>query len=448
MMTSPKRSREDIGAILEHGPWSSYSKLVLALTAFAIILDGFDNQVIGFAMPAILKEWQVDRVAMAPVLSASLIGMTIGSALAGSFGDRIGRRLMLVACVFLFGAATALVAQVDGINALMILRLIAGMGLGGAMPNAASLIAEFTPRRHRIIAVSFAAVCVPLGGVLGGFLAAEMLPAIGWRALFVAGGLVPLAFALLLLLVLPESPRFLVRMGDPRGRLPAILRKMGHRSFDADTEFVDQQEVVKASAAPVGNLMSSAYRRDTLALCAAFFSCLLAVYSAFNWLPTLMSDAGFGLGDASRALMMFNIGGVIAALAGGWLSGRIGAKRPLFALCLIGVAIAISLALTPLAPTGSRTVLFVSLAVLGVSSAGAQSVLTAFATEVFPTRLRASGVGVAIGVGRLGGIASSLLGALFLATSGAVGFFVLQAIAMISAGIAILIVRRPIDPTP
>src|SRR5947209_4856446 len=170
----------DVAALLDGSGWSRYQKLITALAALAVIFDGFDIQILGFAIPTLMKEWHVARAGFAPVLALGLAGMAAGSPFAGYSGDRFGRRPALIGCVTLFGLATVATALVQSVAALAVLRFITGMGAGGALPNASALAAEFAPVRMRPAAVKLTIVCVPLGGMLGGLIAAKVLPAYGW----------------------------------------------------------------------------------------------------------------------------------------------------------------------------------------------------------------------------------------------------------------------------
>jgi len=186
----------DVGATLDEAHWSGYQKLLVAATATTIILDGLDNQLLGAALPALMREWNLPRPAFVPVQTAGMIGMMIGGAIGGVIGDRLGRRVALIGSVVAFGALTLLVSLSGGLAVLTVLRFFAGFGLGGAMPNAAALSSEYVPKRQRPFAVTLTIVCIPLGGSLAGLVGAQVLPRFGWRGLFLVGGILPLAFLL------------------------------------------------------------------------------------------------------------------------------------------------------------------------------------------------------------------------------------------------------------
>lgn len=322
---------------------------------------------------------------------------------------------------------------------LGVTRFIAALGLGGAMPNAISLVAEYTPSRSRSLAVSFVAVCVPLGGFIGGFVSAVVLPDMGWRPLFIIGGMAPIALAVALIFLLPESPAFLLRQQGGQELVARYLRRMGLKvqegqQFANDTKSIGTDKDSGGFSA----LFSPALRRDTVALCGAFLACLFAVYACFNWLPTLMTQRGYDLATASIALTMFNLGGVIAALLGGWTADRFGTRLPLSILTVSIIGSALLLALVPL----GKVAILLLLMVLGAGIAGSQSVLTALAAHVYPTQLRSTGVGISIGFGRLGGIFSAFAGAYMLAVGGSIAFFAMIAVSGLFAVVAINIVSR------
>src|SRR2546425_2893431 len=228
----------DVGSVIDEGRWSGYQKLLILGTALTIILDGIDNQLLGNAVPALMKDWSLPRGAFTTVLALSPLGMMIGGALGGMLGDRAGRRTALLSSVISFAAMTLASYTVNSVIMLGALRFLAGLGLGGAMPNAAALASEYVPRRQRPFAVTLTIVCIPLGGTLAALLSAQVLPAYGWRALFVVGGIIPIVLAIVLFKVLPESPRYLASRPERWPELIAMLRRLGH-NVSPDTAFIE-----------------------------------------------------------------------------------------------------------------------------------------------------------------------------------------------------------------
>jgi len=412
---------------VEH--WTLHQKMVLALCGLAIVLDGFDTQVIGFAAPALLADWGITKADLAPILGIGLLGMTIGAAIGGYVGDRLGRRTAMIGSALVFGLATGSMAAAGNLWELGILRLVAGLGLGGALPIAAALVAEFTPANRRSLAVSISIVCIPTGGVVGGLFAAPLLPLIGWKGLFLIAGALPLVVALLLFLFLPESPSFL------KSRL----------TQDATLEVPPSEQ--ETGAQPSGGrqgffrtLSEQGLWGDTVGLWAAFSVSLMANYLYFNWLPVLLSESKFDLSAASFGLLIFNLGSVTAGIAAGALSTRTGTRLPLSVLASTGAVTALLLMILPLHPEGSPWLL-PALAVQGFCLGGTQILLYALAAHVFPVEIRATGIGSAASLGRIGAVISSGLGAVVLAWA-SFGFFLTIGSAMVIGTVCILLVRR------
>jgi AAHS family 4-hydroxybenzoate transporter-like MFS transporter len=431
----------DVGSILDEGEWSGYQKLLVVGTALTIILDGLDNQVLGAAVPAMMREWSLPRPAFTSVLASGMVGMMVGGAIGGVIGDRIGRRSALLGSVVAFGVLTVLISFAGSIGILGVLRFLAGLGLGGAMPNAAALSSEYVPRRHRAFAVTLTIVCIPLGGTLAGLMGAEILPRYGWRALFLVGGIVPLVLAAVLLKVLPESPRYLARHRQRWPELGRLMRRLGH-DVPPDTAFVDAREkaVVRASGR---ELFVPDLRRDTLALCASFFFCLLSVYVGTNWVPSLLFGAGFGQAVASNGLTAFNLGGVVGAVLGAIIIGRLGSRITMLAMAAGAIAGAVLLASVSI---GSQSALIVlaMLAWTGGLINAVQTTMFALAAHVYPTGIRATGVGTAVAFGRIGGVVAPYAGSWALEYGGSSQLFGLIGVTMTVVFVALASVRHHI----
>lgn len=421
----------DVAALIDRGPWSPYQKALTALAAFAVIFDGFDIQILGFAIPSLMKEWHVARAAFAPVLALGLAGMAAGSPIAGYFGDRYGRRPALIGCVALFGLATVATAFVQSLTVLAILRFITGMGAGGALPNASALAAEFAPIRRRPTAVKLTIVCVPLGGMLGGLIAAQVLPAYGWRTLYQIGGALPLAFACILWKVLPESPRFLAHQPFAWPALGRLLVRMGH-AVAAGSTFEDRAEPRTRQRASIGALFGPALARDTVGLWITFFFGLSAIYLVFGWLPTMLTSQGLDVATASRGLAVFNFGGVLGVLVWAVLMTSLGSRGPMLSGALATAGSALAILLVPIQAHGDRTLLLAAIGFNGLLANAVQTSMYALAAHVYPTGVRASGVACAAAIGRVGGIMSSLFGAAIIG-AGAGAYWGLQAAAMVCA---------------
>lgn len=388
--------------------WTRHQKWLVGLVALTVVLDGIDNQLLGIVIPTVMGEWGVPRSSFAPVVSLGYLGMMIGGAAAGMLGDRFGRRTALLGSMVVFGAMTAAAAGADSLIPFAIARLLAGLGLGGAMPNAASLAAEYVPARSRPMAVTLVIVCVTVGGTFAGLLGIRVLPVVGWRGLFLLGGIVPVIVAIALRWMLPESPQFLARgLAVDRSRLPP------------------------AGGAPAASLFGPGFRRDTIALWAAFFSCLLSVYLGFAWLTSLLTGAGFDGATANAGITAFNLGGVVGSLAGGLAISRFGSKRPMLTMTTVAMAGAVTLALTPMSPGGSVLPLIAMIGVVGAAINGVQTAMYALAAHVYPTAIRATGVGAAVAFGRIGAVLVGYVGSWTIDLGGSAGYFGLIAMMML-----------------
>jgi AAHS family 4-hydroxybenzoate transporter-like MFS transporter len=443
-LSAPRLSTSiDVGQLLDEGPFTGFQKVVVLLAALSIVMDGFDGQLIGFAIPVIMKEWGVTRGAFAPVVAAGLIGMAVGSACAGLFADRFGRRWAVIGSVLVFGTATCAIGLAPDLLTIACLRFIAGLGIGGALPTSTTTTAEFAPLRRRTLAVTATIVCVPLGGMLAGLFTSAVLPSQGWRALFFIGGALPLALSLLLLVGLPESPRFLVRRPARWPELGRLLVRMS-RASPANAVFSDRAEQNVEQRRGVTALFETGLARDTIAIWCAFFMCLLAVYSAFSWLPTMLASEGLEVGVAASGLTAYNLGGVLGALCCAIAVARFGSRLPLLVCCAGGAASA--LILEQFSARDHPSLLIAGLGVHGLFVNAAQATMFALCAYVYPTAVRATGTAAALAFGRFGAILSAFAGAAVITSGGSSAYLMMLGGAMILVFVALAAVRRHIPP--
>ena len=432
----------DIGATLDDGPFTTMQRCVVLLAALAIVLDGFDGQLIGFAIPVLIREWGITRGAFAPAVAAGLVGMGIGSACAGIVADRFGRRHTVIGSVFLFGIATCAIGFAPDVTAIAVLRFVAGLGIGGALPTATTMTAEYTPARRRTMMVTATIVCVPLGGMLAGLFAHEVLPRYGWRGLFFAGGALPLVLGFVLVRALPESPRYLARRPARWPELGALLARM-ERPVAPGTAFTDLRDARAAGGrGGFGALFASGKARDTIALWCAFFMCLLAVYAAFSWLPTMLAASGLSVSVAGtdhrvqprrrdrRAVVRMDDRACRVALAARAVQYRRRGERGVADGCRC----------EPPHGLADRR----SLGLHGLFVNAVQSTMYALCAYIYPTAVRATGTASALAFGRLGAILSAFAGAVVITTGGATAYLTMLAIAMGIVCVALLVVRRHI----
>jgi AAHS family 4-hydroxybenzoate transporter-like MFS transporter len=394
----------NVQTFLNEHPFSAYQWLIFVLCFFIVLLDGFDTAAIGFVAPSLLKEWNLARPMLAPVLSAALFGLAGGAFAAGPLADRFGRKSVLVTAVAVFGAACAASYAAGNLTALTVLRFVTGLGLGAAMPNAVTLMSEYCPDHRRATLTNTMFCGFPLGAALGGFLAAWMIPQWGWRSVFALGGIAPLVLVILMIVVLPESVRYMVARMQPVERIRAALRRIS-TSVDTATAFTMTERKASTNAAGgIGLVLSRPYVVGSAMLWLTYFMGLVIFYALVNWMPVLFKDAGLDARTATLISALFPLGGVGAVLFG-WLMDRFNATR----------VVAIGFALTAVAIYGIGQVgnavgpLVVIVFVGGTLMNMSQSSLPALAAAFYPTQGRATGVAWMMGIGRFGGIAGSFI---------------------------------------
>ncbi|MET0889644.1 MAG: MFS transporter [Stenotrophomonas maltophilia] len=393
----------DVQDFINRHPFSPYQWLIFALCFTVVLLDGFDTAAIGFIAPSLIKEWGIAKPDLAPVLSAALFGLAAGAIFAGPLADRLGRRVVMLVSVLLFGVASAASAFAGNLEQLTILRFLTGVGLGAAMPSAVTLMSEFCPDARRSTLTNAMFCGFPLGAAFGGFLAAWMIPQWGWRSVLGLGGVAPLLLLAVMLFTLPESVRHQVARKVPVERIRAVLRRIHASAADATT-YVMAEKGTKAAGGGIALVLSGPYVVGTLMLWLAYFMGLVIFYALINWMPVLFKEAGLPAQTATLISALFPLGGVGAILFG-WLMDRYNANR----------VIATGFALTAVAifmigqVVGNLGLLTVTVFVAGALMNTAQSSLPALAAAYYPTQARATGVSWMLGVGRFGGIAGSFL---------------------------------------
>ncbi len=399
----------DIKAFIDGRAISVRQWLLVALCFLVVVADGMDVAIMGFVTPSILQEWDISRVAFGIVLSAAPFGLVIGALVAGPSSDRFGRKAVLVLSVATFGLITLASAWATTPTQLAGLRLLAGMGMGAAMPNATTLLSEYAPQRRRSLMITVMFTGFNLGSALIGFAAAYLIPLHGWRSVLVLGGAIPLLLVPVLLVLLPESARLMVLRNATGARVAAMLARVTGYRFPDGTRFVSAEPPVAARSS-IGTLFSPGFSATTVSLWVTYFMGLLVIYLLTGWLPTIMKDAGLSISTAANVTAMFQIGGTIGAIAVGWAMDR---ARPalMIAAAYAGGAVCVLLLsqLGVLSPALSALVF-----AAGFCMSGAQTGLNAYAPGCYPTAARATGVSWMLGMGRFGSIVGSSVGGALL----------------------------------
>jgi len=378
---------------------------VIALCALVMFLDGFNTQAISYMAPAIAKEWHLGRAALGPIFSSALVGLMIGYLALSPLSDRFGHRPTIIAATALFALATLASAFVRDVNQLMTLRLVTGLGLGAAAPSAVALTGEYSPKRLRATFVLIIYCGFSLGFVVAGLAAGAMLASWGWRALFLAGAVAPLLLLPALVLALPESLAFLIRRGAEPKRIQALFRRMDP-SLPAAPAAAFGLEQASAGRGSLAALFVGGMGLGTLLLWLVFAVNLGEFYALQSWLPTILAGLKYPPSVVVAATTLTTVGGIVAAVVTGPCMDRLGAYGTVAALYLLG---AVFLAATGAGLHAGFLVLMAVNFLSGCCISGGQKSVIALAAVFYPAPVRSTGVGWALGVGRIGGIVSPLL---------------------------------------
>ncbi len=425
---------EDAHSLIDRSKISPMQMAVFGICFLLNGIDGMDVLVISYAAPVLAEQWSIAPGALGVVFSAALLGMTCGAMFIAPFADRIGRRAMIMISILLTGFAVLATSAADTIEALLVLRFISGLGIGAMLASVATMAAEFAPDRQRNLILVSILAGYPIGATIFGVIAADVIPAHGWRAIFVTAGITSLATFPLVWFLLPESLSFLIRMRPANAlvKINRIIGRMGHVHLDelppAPPEIASRN---------VKGLFSADLSRPTIFLWLAFFMNFAALYFLASWIPKLSSAAGLPLNLAIYAGAVFNLGAVFGIALSGYLSQKFGLRRVITSFLLLT---AVVMALFGFAK-GSSTILPL-FGLIGFFIEGGFVGLYAIAVRLYPTELRTTGVGWAIGAGRTGAIAGPFVGGILVAYGLSIGAnFRWFAITLVFAGIFTMLIK-------
>ncbi|WP_285659391.1 aromatic acid/H+ symport family MFS transporter [Actinomycetospora sp. NBRC 106375] len=384
----------------------------------AVALEGFDLVVIGVVMPVLLRDpaWDLDPAGASVVVTVGLLGVMVGALAVGPIADVVGRRRTMIATVAGFSVLTLACAFAPNPEVLGVLRFFAGLGLGGVLPVALALVAEYAPAGRGSSATTIMMTGYHVGAVLTALLGILLIAPLGWPAMFVAGTIPALVLVPLLVLRLPESAAYLER------------RASGDSSWRRER------------SNPVATLFRDGLARPTIAFWIASFMGLLLVYGLNTWLPEIMRSAGYELGAALALLLVLNVGAVLGLLLAGTVANRIGVRPATIAWF---AAATLFLALLSIRLPGIG--IYVSVLLAGLFVFSAQVLVYAYVSQLYPAGARGTALGTASGVGRLGAIAGPIVGGALLQAGLAYpwGFYAFAVVAALGALGVVLVGRAP-----
>ncbi len=422
-----------VGQIIDNGRVSATQVLVIALAIVLNMLDGFDVTAMAFTVHPIGQELQISPDMLGIVFSAALAGMMIGALFVAPLSDDFGRRLLILICTGIIGVTTVLTGLSSALWELLILRFITGVAVGGLLASLAAIAAEYSSEKYRSLAVVCVTAGYPLGATLGGFIAAALIPEYGWRSVFFAGGSLTIAMVFLLYFKLPESLQFLLtkQPANALTRVNSILLRMKKRELSSLPKLSDKKADEKAS---VSSLLSSSRSRLTLTLWASFFFCFIVLYFLMSWIPKLVVNAGLSEVEGVFASVAFNGGGVMGIVLLGFMASKFSLSR------LIGFSLMAATGFMVLFALASGLHnLIVYLLAIGLLLQGGFTGLYAVAAKVYPTEIRATGVGWAIGLGRFGAVVGPYVGGILIDMNVSMEFnFMLFAVPLLISGLLAL----------
>lgn len=392
----------DVHKMADGATFNRFHAGILAWCAIIIICDGYDLAVAGIALPSIMKEMGVTAQNAGFMVSSALFGMMFGAIFLGTIADKIGRKLAIVICLALFSVFTAAAGFATDPYTFSIMRFLAGLGIGGVMPNVVAQMTEYSPKRIRSTMVTLMFSGYAVGGMLAALLGKGLIEAHGWQSVFLAAA-VPVILIPFILKSLPESMPFLIRQ-NRQAELQKILASMdpSYRVQKDDSYTLPVAD--RAEGAPIGKLFQDGRGFSTIMFWVAFFMCLFMVYALSSWLAKLMASAGYSLGSALTFVLVLNFGAVIGAVGGGWLADRFNIKYVLVAMYALA-----AVSITLLGYKVSTPVLFLLVGLAGASTIGTQIVTYAYAGQFYPMAVRSTGIGWASGVGRSGAILAPIV---------------------------------------
>nr|WP_233129859.1 aromatic acid/H+ symport family MFS transporter [Domibacillus epiphyticus] len=423
--------------VMAQSKFNRFHLLVFLWCVFAIAFDGYDIAMYGVGLPIMMEDFGLTAVEAGAVGSYTLIGMMVGAFVFGPLADIVGRKKVLAICMFLFSVFTLLAGLAPTITIFTIMRFIAALGMGGLMPNVISLMTEYSPKKNRALIVATMYCGYSIGGILASLIGMFVMEEFGWRILYWIG-IIPLFTLPFFMKKFPESLSYYI-VRNKGEQLATILNQVdpgGNYQATDDYEFASAKESAKGF--PVKKLFAQNRMISTFAFWTAVFSCLLMVYGLNTWLPKIMQASGYGLTSSLSFNLILSVGQIGGSLLGGYLVDRIGHRKVLVAMYFIGAVTFVALSMT-----SNLLLLYILIAIGGACTVGTQNLANPYISEFYPKEVRATGIGIALGFGRIGAIlAPVLVGLLLAANLAPQNAFMAFAVPSVLGGIALLFVQE------
>ena len=403
----------DVSRVIDEGRTGSFMTRLVIITFLLVVADGFDIVAIGFAMPGMMRDFGIaDANVAGRMIAASLVGILFGSPIFGWIGDRFGRKAAIILSCFLFGVLTWATALAASVPQVIALRFIAGLGIGGLMPNVTALISELAPARYRAAIIIFTFTGVALGGALPGVVAATLVQTHGWQIIFTIGGIFPILVSLLSIWLLPESVKYLVVKGRGQQDVVRILAQMDPgKAVDSSATYVvaDEQKGSTLKALFAGPLAVL-----TPLMWLLFVANLMGYFFLIGWTPAVLQAAKIDPSKAAIAGVLLQLGGVTAGVLMFWF--RLMERRGLLPIIiLLALAVPVVAGIGMAASAQAEGLVFALQFVAGLCCLGVQFSLNALSGILYPTAVRSSGSGAALGIGRLGSVVGPIVGGVLIA---------------------------------
>lgn len=383
--------------LIDYNKMSFYQVIIVAICFILNMNDGIDVLVVSFSGSEILNEWGLSKTLMGYVFSAGLLGMTLGAFLIAPLADRFGRRKIFITALILISSGMFLVSVCTSYYQMLIFRFITGLGIGGILPTLASTASEFSNEKHRDFNVSMVQAGWPVGAIFTGFFCAWAIPAHGWRFAFLIAGFVSLLMLICVSYFMSDSVEFLLKKQPANAlqKINHILRKMGHPEIDA---LPSPGKEIKSGR--IAEIFTPEYRRSTYTLWVAVFFGFLTLYTLMSWVPNLAEESGLPFRMATYVGVFLNAGAAIGTALLGLVAKKYGLRKSILSFMMIAFAIMVIYGNITL----STTMIMLMIFAIGVSVQGGFNGMYATISRVYPAEIRNSGMGLSIGVGRLGAI--------------------------------------------